>query len=167
MVSHHKNTVTKQVAFSNQGQDNEIQSDSPDLSTTEPDEWQMPYSINFVSSGLQCSTQCTVLGQQNKVFSHSTTSLKKLKRSSTKACLVLFSSFCTIGAGHIGFILIRCLHKILQDLHTPLIVFIDSTGCTMGPSIVSQCWHNPARHQMKRSIASVGRRVPVCHLLSQ
>ena len=56
MVSHHKNTVTKQVAFSNQGQDNEIQSDSPDLSTTEPDEWQMPDSIDLISSVLQRST---------------------------------------------------------------------------------------------------------------
>jgi hypothetical protein len=38
MVSHHENTVTKQVTFSNQGQDNEIQSNSSDLSTTQPDE---------------------------------------------------------------------------------------------------------------------------------
>ena len=36
MVSHHKNTVTKQVTFSNQGQDNEIQSNSPNLYTTQP-----------------------------------------------------------------------------------------------------------------------------------
>jgi len=36
--SHHKNTVTKQVTFSDQEQDNEIQSDSPDLSITQPDE---------------------------------------------------------------------------------------------------------------------------------
>ena len=33
-ASHHKNTVNKRVTFSDQGQDNEIQSDSPDLSTT-------------------------------------------------------------------------------------------------------------------------------------
>jgi hypothetical protein len=39
MFSDHKNTVTKRVMFSDQGQDNEIQSDSPDLSTTQPDEW--------------------------------------------------------------------------------------------------------------------------------
>jgi hypothetical protein len=36
VVSHHKNTVTKQVTFSNQGQDNEIQSNSPNLYTTQP-----------------------------------------------------------------------------------------------------------------------------------
>ncbi len=38
VASHHENTVTKQVTFSDQGQDNEIQSDSPDSSTTQPDE---------------------------------------------------------------------------------------------------------------------------------
>jgi hypothetical protein len=38
MVSHHKNNVTKQVTFSDQGQDNKIQSNSPDLSTTQSDE---------------------------------------------------------------------------------------------------------------------------------
>ena len=39
VVSHHKNNVTKQVTFSDQGQDNKIQSNSPDLSTTQSDEW--------------------------------------------------------------------------------------------------------------------------------
>jgi hypothetical protein len=38
VVSHHKNTMTKQVTFSNQGQDNEIQSNRPDFSTTQPEE---------------------------------------------------------------------------------------------------------------------------------
>jgi hypothetical protein len=38
VVSNHKNTVTKQVTFSDQEQDNEIQSNSQDLSTTQPDE---------------------------------------------------------------------------------------------------------------------------------
>jgi len=38
VASHHKNTVNKRVKFSDQGQDNEIQSDSPDSSTTQPDE---------------------------------------------------------------------------------------------------------------------------------
>ncbi len=52
MVSHHKNTVTTQLMFSNQGQDNEIQSNFPNLSTTQPDEWQMPDNINLDSSGL-------------------------------------------------------------------------------------------------------------------
>jgi hypothetical protein len=52
VVSHHKNTVTKQVMFSNQGQDNEIQRDSPDLSATQPDEWQMPDNIDLDSSDL-------------------------------------------------------------------------------------------------------------------
>jgi hypothetical protein len=92
--------VTKRVMFSDQGQDNEIQSDSPDSYTTQPDKWQMPDNVNLDSSGLQLSTCSAVLGRWDKVYSHSTTSLKiKIKRSSTKACLVLFSSFCAIGAG--------------------------------------------------------------------
>jgi hypothetical protein len=99
VVSHHEYTVTKQVTFSDQGQDNKIQSNSPDLSTIQPDEWQMSDNINLDSSGLRCATQSTVLGQQDKVYSHSTSSLKKPKRSLTKACLVLFSSFCAVGAG--------------------------------------------------------------------
>ena len=39
VVSHHTNNVTKRVTFSDQGQDDETQSNSPDLSTTQPDEW--------------------------------------------------------------------------------------------------------------------------------
>ena len=41
MWSHNTKHVTKQVTFSDQGQDNEIQRDSPDLSTTttQADEW--------------------------------------------------------------------------------------------------------------------------------
>jgi hypothetical protein len=52
VVPHHKNTVTKRVMFSDQGQDNKIQSNSPDSYTTQPDEWQMPDNINLDSSGL-------------------------------------------------------------------------------------------------------------------
>ncbi len=52
VFSHQKNKVTKQVTFSNQGQDNEIQCNSSDLSTSQPDEWQMPDNINLDSSGL-------------------------------------------------------------------------------------------------------------------
>ncbi len=60
----------------------------------------MPDNINLDSSGLGCFTCSAVLGWQDKVYSHSTTSLKtQIKRSLTKACLVLFSSFCTIGIG--------------------------------------------------------------------
>jgi hypothetical protein len=62
MVSHNENAVTKQVTFSNQGQDNEIQSNSPNFSITQPDEWQMPDNIDLEASGLQRSTQSTVLG---------------------------------------------------------------------------------------------------------
>jgi hypothetical protein len=57
----------------------------------------MPEQINLDSSSLQGSTQTEVLRWQDKLYSHST--LKKLKQSSTHACLVLFSSFCAIGAG--------------------------------------------------------------------
>jgi hypothetical protein len=100
VASHHKNTVTKQVTFSEQGQDNEIQSKSPDLSTTQPDEWRMPDNINLDSSGLRHSTCSAVLGRREQVYSHSTIILKaQIKQSSKIACLVLFSSFCSIGSG--------------------------------------------------------------------
>jgi hypothetical protein len=56
----------------------------------------MPGQNNLDSSILQRSTQIEVLCWQDKVYSHST--LKKLKRSSKHACLVLFSSFGAIGA---------------------------------------------------------------------
>jgi hypothetical protein len=51
--SHHDNTVTNRVTFSNQGQEIEIQSKLPDLSQTQPNEWQMPNIINLDSSGLR------------------------------------------------------------------------------------------------------------------
>ncbi len=54
----------------------------------------MPDNINLDSSGLQLSTCSAVLGWWDKVYSHSTTSLKtQIKRSLTKACLVLSSFF--------------------------------------------------------------------------
>jgi hypothetical protein len=100
VASHHKNTVTKQVTFSDQGQDNEIQSDSPDSSITQPDEWQMPDNIDVDSSGLRRSTCSAVLGRREQVYSHSTISLKaQIKQSLKIACLVLLSSLCSIGSG--------------------------------------------------------------------
>jgi hypothetical protein len=81
-------------------QDNEIQSDSPDSSITQPDEWQMPDNINLDSSGLRHSTRRAVLGWREQVYSHSTISLKaQIKQSLKIACLVLFSSFCSVGSG--------------------------------------------------------------------
>jgi len=74
--SHHENTVTKQVTFSDQEQDNEIQSNSPDSSITQPDEWRKPDNIDLDSSGLRCSTRTAALGQREQVYSHSTISLK-------------------------------------------------------------------------------------------
>jgi hypothetical protein len=62
-------------------------------------------------------------GWQNKVYSHSTTSLKKLKRSLTKACLVLFSSFWSVGAG------LTCWvhsHQVLAKSSSRLTHAIDS-----------------------------------------
>jgi hypothetical protein len=84
----------------------------------------MPDIINLDSSGIQHSTQSIDLGWQDKVYSHSTTSLKKLKRSSTKACLILFSSFCAIGAG------LTCWihsHQVLAQSSSRLTNAIDSS----------------------------------------
>jgi hypothetical protein len=107
VASHHENTVNKQVTFSDQGQDNEIQSD----------EWQMPDNIDLDSSGLRCSTRTAVLSRKEQVYSHSTISLKaQIKRSSKIACLVLFSSFCSIGSGLTCWVHShRSLCKVLQD----------------------------------------------------
>ncbi len=137
MVSHHKNTATKQVTFSDQGQDYEIQRDSPDSSITQPDEWQMPDHIDLGSSGSQCSTQSTLLGQQDKVYSHSTTSLNKLKRSSTNACLVLFSSFCTVGAGltcwvHSHHVLAQSSSRLthaIESVHRVNLLYDETINC--------------------------------------
>ena len=60
-----------------------------------------------------------------------------------------FSSFLSVPLvmeWHAEFILIRCLPKVIHDLHMSLIVFIESTCCMTGPSIVSQLWHNLAQH---------------------
>jgi hypothetical protein len=92
------NQSSKRVTFSNQVQDIEIQSKLPDLSQTQPNKWQMPNIINLDSSGLQRSSWKEVLSWQDKIYSHSTTSFKQIKRGSKNACLVLFSSFCAVGA---------------------------------------------------------------------
>jgi hypothetical protein len=76
----------------------------------------MPTKINLDSSGLRRSTRTEVLHQQDKVYSHST--LKKIiQRSSKHACLVLFSSFCAIGAG------LKCgvhPHQVLATISSTL-----------------------------------------------
>ncbi len=109
MDSHHNNTVTNRVTFSDQEQEIEIQSKLPDLSQTQPNKWQMPNIINLDSSGLRQSSQTEVLSWRDKIYSHSTTSLKQIKQSLKHACLVVFSSFCAVGAG-----LTRGAHS-LQD----------------------------------------------------
>jgi hypothetical protein len=85
------------VTFSDEW-DDEIQSKSPVESNSRPNEWRMPDKINLDSGGLRGSARSAVLSRQEKVYSHSTTVLKSVKRSSKHACLVLFSSFCAIGA---------------------------------------------------------------------
>jgi hypothetical protein len=66
------NLSSKGVMFSNQGQDNEIQSDSIDSSNTQPSNWQGPKQQSFIisacvpftsfcsnqSSGLNCWVHC-------------------------------------------------------------------------------------------------------------
>jgi hypothetical protein len=95
--AHNKDIVNNRVTFSDE-QDSEIQSMCLDESLPRPNKWQMPKKINLDSSGLWQSTQTEVLRRQDKVYSHST--LKKIiQRSSKHTCLVLFSSFCAIGAG--------------------------------------------------------------------
>jgi hypothetical protein len=91
------NQSSKRVTFSNQVQDIEIQSKLPDLSQTQPNKRQMPNIINLDSSGLQHSSWKEVLSWRDKIYSHSTTSFKQINRGSKHACLVLFSSFCTVG----------------------------------------------------------------------
>jgi hypothetical protein len=60
----------------------------------------MPDNIDLDSSGLRCSTRTAVLGRREQVYSHSAISLKaQIKQSLKKTCLVLFSSFCSIGSG--------------------------------------------------------------------
>ncbi len=59
----------------------------------------MTEEINLDSSSLQSSTWIEVLRQQDKVYSHSTMSLRKINRSLIQACMVLFSSFCAISVG--------------------------------------------------------------------
>jgi len=93
---HDTTRVIHQVTFSDE-RDNEIQSESA-TSNSQPNEWRMPDKINLDSSGLRRPARSAVLSRQEKVYSHSTTVLKSVKRSSKNACLVLFSSFCAIGA---------------------------------------------------------------------
>jgi hypothetical protein len=94
---HDATRVIHRVTFSDE-RDNEIQSENASTSNSQPNEWQMPDKINLDSSGLQRSVRSEVLSRREKVYSHSTTVLKSVKRSSKHACLVLFLSFCAIGA---------------------------------------------------------------------
>jgi hypothetical protein len=89
---HINQQVTNRVVF---GKSNSHAFKSP----TQPIDWQMPERINLDSSGLWHSSRTAVLSRRDKVYSHSTTSIKKLKQSSIHACLVLFSLFGAIGSG--------------------------------------------------------------------
>jgi hypothetical protein len=83
----------------------------------------MPDKINLDSSGLRRSVRSEVLSRREKVYSHSTTVLKSVKRSSKHACLVLFSSFCAIGAALDGGV---HSHQVLSQSSSLLSNAIDS-----------------------------------------
>jgi hypothetical protein len=83
----------------------------------------MPVTINLDSSGLQRSACLAVLSWQEKVYSHSTTVFKSVKRSSKHACLVLFLSFCTIGVALNGGV---HSHQVLAQSSSLLSDAIDS-----------------------------------------
>ncbi len=119
---HVKYIVTNRVTFSDK-RDDEIQSKSPVESNSRPNEWQMSDKINLDSSGLRRSARSVVLSWREKVYSHSTTVLKSVKRSSKHACLVLFSSFCTIGAALNGGV---HSHQVLAQSSSLLSNAIDS-----------------------------------------
>jgi hypothetical protein len=85
----------------------------------------MPDKINLDSSGLQRSDCSVVLSWRDKVYSHSTKCLKSVKRSSEHACLVLFSSFCAIGAE------LKCgvhSHQVLAKSSSSDKINLDSSG---------------------------------------
>jgi hypothetical protein len=63
------------------------------------------------------------LSWQEKVYSHSTTVLKSVKQSLKHACLVLFSSFCAIGAALNGGV---HSHQVLAQSSSLLSNVIDS-----------------------------------------
>ncbi len=79
--------------------------------------------IDLDSSGLWCSSWNTVFSQWDKVYSHSTTSLKKTKRSLTNTGLVLFSSFSAIGAWLICWV---HSHQVLEQSSSRLTCVIES-----------------------------------------
>jgi hypothetical protein len=83
----------------------------------------MPDKINLDSSGLRRSARSAVLSRQEKVYSHSTMVLKSVKRSSKHACLVLFTSFCAIGAALNGGV---HSHQVLAQSSSLLSNAIDS-----------------------------------------
>jgi hypothetical protein len=77
------------------------------------------------------------------------------KESLTKACLVLFSSFCAIGAG------LTCWvhsHQVLAQRSSRLTHTIDSfhrVNLLYDKTInCFSTWHNLAQHRMKHSITS-------------
>jgi hypothetical protein len=111
------------VTFSDK-RDDEIHSKSPVESNSQPNEWQMPDKNNLGSSGLQRSTCSAVLSWQEKVYSHSTTVLKSVKRSSKHACLVLFLSFCATGAALSGGV---HSHQVLAKSSSQRVRGIEST----------------------------------------
>ena len=83
----------------------------------------MPDKINLDSSGLRSSDRSAVLSWRDKVYYHSTTCLKSVKRSSEYTCLVLFSSFCAIGTD------VKCgvhSHQVLAKSPSLLSNAIDS-----------------------------------------
>jgi hypothetical protein len=119
---HVKYIVTNQVTFSDE-HDDEIQSKSSVESNSRPNEWRMPDKINLDSSGLQRSAHSAVLSRQEKVYSHSTTVLKSVKRSLKHACLVFFLSFCAISVALNGGV---HSHQVLAQSSSLLSNAIDS-----------------------------------------
>jgi hypothetical protein len=79
--------VLQVVTFQDQ---NASRNDNP-----QPNEWQMPESVNLHSSGLQRSSRLAALNLSETIKAHSTLPIKQdfIKA----ACLALFSLFCAYG----------------------------------------------------------------------
>jgi hypothetical protein len=80
---------SEQVMFSNQGQDNEIQSNSTDSSNTQPSNWQGPKQRSLViSAHVPFATFCSNLSSALNCWVHSHTGFESVTLTKKVSCSV-------------------------------------------------------------------------------
>jgi hypothetical protein len=128
------NKQSEQVMFSNQGQDNEIQSNSTDSSNTQPSNWQWPKQSSLViSARVPFATFCSNLSSGLNCWVHSHTGFESVTSTKKVSC----SDFALLACESVTFTTKVSCSAFVLLAHEP-ITFMTKVSCNNFASLVCE-----------------------------